>query len=233
MNFAIILAAGSGTRIKSADVPKQFLELQGETLLESVVDKFLCCEEIDQIIVAVPEIWLEHSRDILKHKSQRVHICTGGKTRQESLYKSALYIRDNFKITEKDKIISHDVARPFVTLRIIRENISALDKYRVVDTIIPATDTIVCSENGADIKTVPERKNMYLGQTPQSFFCLDYIKLYENLGDDYLNSVTDAVKIFVDNGYEVGIVNGSVFNIKITSDFDLLVANFLVGRIND
>ena len=123
--------------------------------------------------------------------------------------------------------------RPFITIRIIEDNIKLLDKYRAVDTVISATDTIVHSKNKEFISNIPDREYMFQGQTPQSFRCGDYIKLYENLDKNILVKLTDAARIFVDSGIKVGLVEGSQFNIKITSDFDLLVASTLLGKQND
>lgn len=234
MIYAVILAAGTGTRLKSANIPKQFIKIKDATLLELVTEKFLIAPNIDKVVVVSNSVWVEQTRDLLRgRKYSDVLICEGGETRQESLYKALKFLQDNFTVNHDDIIISHDVARPFITLRIIKDNIEGLKKYKVVDTVVPASDTIVQSENGTSISAIPLRKNMYQGQTPQSFYLLDYVKLYEEADRDYLNTLTDAAKLFVEKGFEVGLVRGEIFNIKITDDFDLYMAKSLLGVVED
>ncbi len=230
MNYGVLLAGGTGTRLKSSKIPKQFLELGGLSVLESVVDKFLVCDKIDRIVLVVNEVWLDHAKSLLaSDKYNNVIICTGGATRQESLYNGLKLIRDKYGISSDDKVVSHDIARPFITLKIIEDNIKALDNSRVADTVIPATDTIVKSENNQFITEIPKRSQMYQGQTPQSFYLSDFIKLYEKLDKEYLDSLTDAARMFVENGFKVALVKGSEFNIKITTDYDFMIAKYLIG----
>lgn len=230
MIYAVILAGGSGTRMKSAKIPKQFIMLGDKAILNHTVDKFLFVSKVDRIIVAAPKIWLRHTIDMFSdNKYDRVDVCEGGKTRQESLYKAVKYIEMKYPASE-DLIISHDVARPFVSYRIINENIEALEKYEAVDTVIPATDTIVRSDSGAIVSAIPDRIKMYMGQTPQSFRRTTYTKIYESLDGEYLEKVTDAARILADNGCVVALVQGDESNIKITTDHDLQIAKFLVNK---
>lgn len=166
MNFAVLLAAGSGTRMKTSTIPKQFLELAGEPILRLTVDKFLACPRIDNIVVAAPAIWTSHTRDLLRDERFRdVAICEGGHSRQDSLYKAVKYIESVFTVSNDDIIISHDVVRSFVTLRIIEDNINALRDYDAANTVIPSTDTIVESNDHKTIDRIQDRCRMYQGQT--------------------------------------------------------------------
>ncbi len=229
MNFAVLLAGGTGTRMKTSGLPKQFLELGGEPILRLAVDKFLICPRIDHIIVAAPALWISHSKDLLQDsRFADVRICEGGRTRQESLYRAICYIENEFTVNDNDIVISHDVARPFVSLRVIEENIETLKKYDAADTVIPATDTIVESSDGETVYCIQDRWRMYQGQTPQTFHPRTYLRIYETLDENYLSRVTDAVRILAEHGCSVGLVRGDVFNIKITTEYDLRIASFLL-----
>ena len=94
---------------------------------------------------------------------------------------------------------------------------------------MPATDTIVVSEDNDIISDIPERRKMYQGQTPQTFNAMKLRNLYNSLSDDEKNILTDAAKIFVMKGEKVHIVEGEVFNIKITYPYDLRVAEALIS----
>lgn len=230
MNFAVLLAGGTGTRMKTSALPKQFLELGGEPMLRLTVDKFLACPRIDHIVVAAPAIWMSHTRDLLRDaRFADVQICEGGRTRQESLYKALKYIESVFTVSADDIVVSHDVARPFVSLRVIEENIDALKFYDAADTVLPATDTIVESEDQRVISCIPDRIRMYQGQTPQTFRLNTYLSIYKKLDQSYLDTVTDAARILVENGCNVGLVRGDEFNIKITTDYDFHIASLLLN----
>ena len=234
MNFAVLLAGGTGTRMKSATLPKQFLELGGEPILRLTVDKFLSCPGIDHIVVAAPAIWIAHTQDLLSDKRfTNVKVCEGGTTRQESLYNAVTFIGKHFPTTDDDIIVSHDVARPFVSRRSIEENIKAMEIWDAVDTVIPATDTIVEAVDQKSVSHIPDRKNMFQGQTPQTFRRRNYLEIYEKLSSDYLETVTDAARILAEHGCSVGLVRGDEFNIKVTTDYDLRIASFLVENSYD
>ena len=138
-----------------------------------------------------------------------------------------------FPVTDDDIIVSHDVARPFVSLRVIDENIDAMASFDAADTVIPATDTIVESGDGKTIERIQDRIRMYQGQTPQTFRCTTYLKTYESLDESYLVRVTDAARILAENGCSVALVTGDEFNIKITTEYDFHIAQFLLKGRHD
>lgn len=230
MNYGVLLAGGKGTRL-GLSIPKQFLKLGEKTILQHTVEKFISCSELTYTVVVVPQAWLEQSSQILHLiQSPNVGICIGGESRQESLYKGLIWLNNKFNTSDSDIVVSHDVARPFVTLNMIKENIKVCQTYGAADTVIPASDTIVESENGDTVNVVPIRKHMFLGQTPQTFYINQFIRIFEQLDQDYLNNVTDAAKILNDSGVVVGLVRGDISNIKITTLFDLKVAGAILEK---
>lgn len=125
-------------------------------------------------------------------------------------------------------IVTHDSVRPFVTHRIIEENIKMCGEFDACDTVIPATDTIVEAMDGKTISSIPNRSIMYQGQTPQSFKALKLKSMYNSLTDEEKDILTDAAKIFVLKGEKVALVDGETFNIKITYPYDLRIAKSLL-----
>ena len=143
------------------------------------------------------------------------------------------YIDDNFDIDDDSIIVTHDSVRPFVTHRIIEDNIAFAAKFGACDTVVPASDTIVESVDGELIKNIPLRDNFYQGQTPQSFKINKLAKLISSLNEDEINILTDACKIFVLNGEDVVLVDGEITNIKITYPYDLKLANTILKGIEN
>ena len=230
MIFAVILAGGTGSRMGSADMPKQFLEIKGKPILNHTVEKFLPNPAFEKIIILSPKAWLGHTRQILrKHTgdSDRLAVIEGGRTRNETIMNAIAYIEREYGLDDDTIIVTHDSVRPFVTHRIIEENISAAQSFGACDTVIPATDTIV-EGSGEKISYIPDRSKMYQGQTPQSFKAKLLRDTYLSLTDDEKDILTDAAKILVMKGIEVRLVRGETFNIKITYPYDLRIARSLL-----
>ena len=231
MIYAGILAGGKGTRMGKTALPKQFLMLGEKPIIVHTIEQFMLSDKIEHVIVAVPSNWLSYMQDIKEKyfaNIDYVHVVEGGTSRNETIMNVCKFIEENYGINDEDSLITHDAVRPFVTKRIIERNIEALQKYVAVDTVIPATDTIVESKNDVTITDIPNRKYLYQGQTPQSFNMRKLIDEYNSLTDEEKDILTDACKIFSIRGKEVGIVQGEPYNMKITNQFDYKLARFMV-----
>ncbi|WP_053360608.1 2-C-methyl-D-erythritol 4-phosphate cytidylyltransferase [Bacillus sp. FJAT-27251] len=231
MIYAEILAGGKGTRMGNINMPKQFLTINSRPIIIHTIEKFLLNDRFDKIIVVSPKEWINHTKDIIKkHIGPIDHIVVveGGKDRNESIMSGIRYIENTFGINDDDVIITHDSVRPFLTHRIIEENIDAAIQYGAVDTVIEAIDTIIQSEDGETISNIPVRDEMYQGQTPQSFNIQMLVKHYNSLSDEQKKILTDACKICALKGEKVKLVKGEVFNIKVTTPYDLKVANAIL-----
>lgn len=237
MNYALVLAGGVGTRMGS-EKPKQFLTIGEKPIIVHTVEKFVLCDRLSKVIVLTPEEWVEKTHDILlkflgEDLFERVAITTGGAVRNETLMNGIKYIEDNFGLDEDTIIVTHDAVRPFVTHRIIMENIEEAQKYGATDTVFPATDTIVESQDGEYISMIPNRAFLYQGQTPQSFKALELRETYQKLTQEEKDILTDATKIYVLKGKPVRLVMGESYNIKITYPQDLSVAESLLKGVRE
>jgi 2-C-methyl-D-erythritol 4-phosphate cytidylyltransferase len=236
MVFGVILAGGVGSRMGNVEKPKQYLKIGDKPIIIHTIEKFLVHDAFEQLIVLCPKQWMENTKNLikkyLKENAARVVVLEGGTTRNETIMNSVDYIEKKYGLDEETLIVTHDSVRPFLTYRIIEENIKYGLQYGAVDTVIPATDTIVESQDGRTIATVPDRSKMYQGQTPQSFRAKEFKELYQLLSDEEKETLTDASKIFVLSGKKVHLVEGEVFNIKITYPYDLRVAESLINTDN-
>lgn len=232
MIFAAILAGGKGSRMGNQDKPKQYLLLNNKPIIIYTVEKFLALSEIEQVLVLCPEEWVEPTKDILRHhfgESSRLQVLAGGVTRNDTIMNAIDYLEGNFELDANSALITHDSVRPFVTYRIIEENIKAMDSCDVCDTVIPCTDTIVESDDGSVISTIPDRSCLYQGQTPQTFKIKKMRETFASLSDEEKALLTDACKIFTIKGEPVKLIKGEPFNIKITYPSDLKIAHALLG----
>src|SRR3990167_6803230 len=213
---AVILMGGEGLRCKS-DLPKQFLNLSGKKIYLRTLDVFLSFAEFKEIILVCNSMFISHVREEIK--SPHVRVVAGGKTRQASSYRGLLAAG-----AETDYVVIHDAVRPFVSKRIIEDNLKALEKYKAVDTCIPSTDTIVYAKNRDVIDAIPNRSDYWRGQTPQSFSYPLILKAHEKA--PHANH-SDDCSLVLHLGEKVHIIQGSEDNIKITNELDLFLAEQL------
>lgn len=232
MLFAAIMAGGSGVRMGNPEQPKQFLLLGGKPILIHTVEKFSRLNVFDRIIVLCPEAWLQQTKDMIEKYfpdySERIMVIVGGAMRNDTIMNAIDYIEQSYQIDEDDILVTHDAVRPFVSVRIITENIKSAQEHGACDTVVPATDTIVESLDSVSISCIPDRRNLYQGQTPQSFRMLKLKELYGDLNENEKEGLTDACKILTSRGERVVLVRGDGQNIKITYPHDMRIARALL-----
>ena len=232
MIYAGILAGGTGTRMGISNMPKQFLDLGNKPIIIHTIEKFLLEPEIEKIVVGVHEDWISHAEDLVEEYistfKDRIIIVAGGSDRNTTIENIIKAIDDYKELTDEAIVITHDSVRPFITLRIIKDNIRLAKECDAVDTVVEAVDTIVESTNGEYITNIPNRAHYYQGQTPQSFRCKDFLSLYNSLTSEEKQILTDACKIFVIKGKEVALAKGEYSNLKITTVTDLKIAKSML-----
>ena len=231
MIYGEILAGGSGTRMGNTEMPKQFLMLGDRPIIIHTIEQFLINQSFSKIIVCCPKEWISHAEDLLEKyniDTDRVDITAGGTTRNETIINGCKLIEEKYGLTDKDIIVTHDAVRPFVNQRILDDNIKLAKKFDAVDTVVPAIDTIVYSKDGKLITEIPDRKECYQGQTPQTFNVKKLMELFESLTKKEKEILTDGCKIFSLKGENVGLVDGEIYNIKLTTLYDLKIARAII-----
>ena len=229
MNIALVLAAGSGSRMGNADKPKQFLPIYGKPLMIHTIEAFEVNDDVEAIVVVTNEIYIDQVKvwckqyDLGKVKA----VVAGGDSRQVSVYNGLQAVKA-ISISDDDIVLIHDAARPLISQRIINDNISACMKYNAVDTVINASDTIVRSTNNEFISDIPVRQELYQGQTPQTFKLGLILDAHEQAKINALDNVTDDAKLVLSLGKEVHLVEGSKQNFKITTFDDLMMLKALL-----
>ena len=211
MNVAVILAAGNSNRFKDTK-PKQFQKFGDQMIVEYSINTFLNHSEIDEVLLLVPNQYV----DFIKQKIKNCKILVGGQTRQESSYIAL----ENCP-TETQNILIHDAARPFVDNEIISNCIKELKDNIAVCPALPCTDTIAKVKD-SNIKQILNRNELYRLQTPQAFNFLILSECHQKIDKD----VTDDMSVIQEYGYDTKIILGSEKNMKITykKDFDIIKA---------
>jgi len=223
--IAVILAAGSGVRLRSAQ-PKQLIKLAGKPVLAHTLRAFENSPSVDEVIVVTREDLVETSRDIVAREgaSKVSRVLIGGSTRNAST-QTAL---DALAGVPDAKILIHDGVRPFIALSIIEEAIACLDEVDAVDVAIMPADTIIEVEDGR-ITAIPKRSRLRRGQTPQAFR-LDILRdAYALASRDPDFAATDDCGVVhrYRPDVEIRVVEGSPTNVKLTHPIDVYVADKL------
>lgn len=216
MNGVVIVAAGSGSRMKR-DINKQFIKLDGKEIIAYTIEKFYKSEDIDDIVIVIKEneekYFIENI--INKYGFDNIKLAYGGKERQDSVYNGIKKLNRNCEI-----VLIHDGARPFVNEYIIKNSIKEAKENNAVVVGVPVKDTIKVVDSDGNIVDTPNRSLLWSVQTPQSFKYEIITKAYEYAySNDYYG--TDDAMLVEHIGYNVKMIEGSYDNIKITTEEDL------------
>lgn len=231
MVIAGIVAGGVGQRMGRSNMPKQFMKLAGKPVVIHTIEKFLASPEIDAVVVGVHPDWLHMMADLTAKyfpEEKNLVLAPGGDSRNGTIRNIIEKSEEMFGADGGTIMVTHDAVRPFLSMRIIRENVKAAEKYGVCDTVFGATDTIIQSENQEYITDVPIRKTMYQGQTPQSFRIGLFREVFQSMTEKELEGMTDVCRMFFLRGHKVYLVEGDSSNFKITYPFDLKMANAML-----
>ncbi|MBQ5883587.1 MAG: D-ribitol-5-phosphate cytidylyltransferase, partial [Clostridia bacterium] len=186
-------------------------------------------------VVCCPIDWIEYTKAMLLENgisSDSITVISGGKNRNCSVKNGCRFLSENYNITDDDIILTHDAVRPFINSRIIKENISAVNEFGAANTVMPVYDSIIRSTDSEFLNECVKRDDIYRVQTPQSFRLKELEFVINSLTDEELASYTDVASIFHNKGYNVRLVKGSDNNIKITTPFDLAVAQAIIANSN-
>lgn len=224
---AIVLAAGVGKRMNSK-IQKQYMLLGGKPVLFYALDAFEK-SRVDEIILVVGKGEIEYCRKeiVEKYKFHKVtKIVEGGKERYHSVYEG-LKAMDT-----ADYVLIHDGARPFLDQQILTRTMEAVKQYRACVVGMPVKDTIKITTEDGFSKETPERKHVWMIQTPQCFSYPLIFEAYQKMLQNEDATITDDAMVLEKvKGLPVKMVEGSYRNIKITTPEDLLVAEAYLGDI--
>lgn len=226
---AVILAAGSGTRLQE-DLPKAYVLLAGKPVLRYSLESFQKSGQVDAIVIVVSPDMLDYAqnisqtyfRDITKFRG----FITGGATRQHSVFNALKHLASN---SNPGLVAIHDAARPFLKTALIEKLYRNAGKYGAAAPGIKVTDTIKEINADSTIKNHLKRENLIAIQTPQVFTFAPLLEVFNTL-QDRLEKYTDDTELFSAAGKETKIIGGDDALFKITYKNDLEKARLLLEK---
>jgi len=218
--IALIVAGGKGERMNS-EIPKQFLEIQGKPILMHTLDVFHRFDQAMQLILVLPEVQFDYWKELCsKHQFNVQHqVVAGGKTRFES-------VQNGLSVIPSEALVAiHDGVRPLVSFETIERCFNAAQMYGAAIPVFEMVESVrQITENGS--KSV-DRNAYKLVQTPQIFDAGLLKKAYEQPFSALFTDDASVVEAF---GQKVELVEGNRENIKITTSFDLQIAETLLNK---
>lgn len=231
MIYGAMLAGGVGSRMKSATIPKQFLEVQGQPIILYTLRNMLKVERFDYIYIATHHDYIVYMKEMVQkyvEMPQKVRIIEGGKERMDSIHNVTDAIVADEGLHEDDVIVIHDAVRPLVTEKILNDSIDAAGKYGACVCGLPAVDTMLYSEDGKVVTNIPERSKLYNGQAPDSFSLPRFLEMQNNLTEEQKKVITGTSQICTMNEQPIYIIEGDPLNFKLTTDGDLLIFKSMI-----
>ena len=215
---AIIVAGGKGERM-NAEIPKQFLEIHGKPILMHTLEVFRRYDASMELILVLPSVQIEFWKELCKkHAFDIPHqIVSGGQTRFQS-------VKNGLKATRSNLLIAvHDGVRPLVSIDTIERCFDEAEKSGAAIPVIDLVESIrQISENES---SSVDRSAYKLVQTPQVFESELLKKAYEQ---EFTPLFTDDASVVEALGTKIQLVDGNRENIKITTEFDLRIAESLI-----
>ena len=220
MDYIIIVAGGKGLRMGS-DIPKQFLPIGGKPVLMRTLERFRAYSSALQIILVLPEAQQDYWRKLCEEYHFEVDylLANGGQTRFHSVQNGLALVPDD----AEGVVGVHDGVRPFPSIEVIRNCYETARTAKAVIPVIPVVETVRHLEGDKSV-TVP-RGDYRLVQTPQTF---DIQLLKAANRQPYNDGFTDDASVVESYGHAITLVEGNRENIKITTPYDMKIAEVLI-----
>ena len=219
MKYALIVAGGKGLRM-GTDLPKQFLPIGGKPVLMRTLEAFYRYSSKIQLILVLPHSQQDYWRELCaKYDFTLPHrVADGGETRFHS-------VKNGLAVIQEDGLVAvHDGVRPFVSQDVIARCYELAETGKAVVPVVGVVETVrQINENGS---VTVDRERYKLVQTPQTFDVGLLKKAYEQ---SYTSAFTDDASVVEALGVSVCLTEGNRENVKITTPFDLKLAEFLLG----
>lgn len=222
--IAIIFAGGTGVRM-GAELPKQFLEVEGKPIMIHTLDIFENSPFIDDIYIACKEDYMDMLKDLVdRYKISKVRsIVPGGTSALGSQYNG---LAEAAKYAPDDSIVLiHDGVRPCISDDLIKKVVELTEEKGAVATCTPMFETPVVSKGGEIVERTPKRADCYTAQAPQAFRLGDIIKAHDQVRGDNpeYEGLVDSCSLMRAVGRNVAILKGPRSNIKVTTPEDLYI----------
>lgn len=233
-NVAVIFAGGVGTRMRTKDKPKQFLEICNKPIIIYTLEHFENNPNIDAVIIACVKEWIPYLKELLyKFRIEKVRqIVPGGETGQLSIY-NGLCAAKEILDGEDAIVLIHDGVRPLISSDLLTKNIECVKKYGSSITAGIVKETIVVVDDNGEIKQVPERSKSRVAKAPQCFWFNEIFDAHNKTISENKSNFIDSCTLMQYYGKKLYMIDGPYENIKITTPDDFYMMRAILQAKED
>ena len=221
MVYVLLMMGGSGVRL-GANIPKQFIEVEGTPIFSYIVQSLEKMDEIDGIVIVVHKDWIEfvnNWRNASATLKKVAHIVPGGDTRSESVL-NGLYALSG-TANNDDIVLIHDSTHPYVDEDGTRAVIEGVKKYGGATLASFPYDTCYQMNENRVLTGVIPRTKLAIGASPEAFRFGQILSIYSNASREELNTMTSAGAIALAHNIDMVVVPANLLNLKITYQEDI------------
>ena len=221
MTIALILSGGTGTRL-GAEIPKQYIEVNGRTILSYCLETLLVHSEIDGVQIVADPSWQQmilEDVEKLHGKEKFRGFSSPGATRQLSVLSGLTDIL--MYASAEDIVLIHDAARPCLSADMISRGIASCTGHDGVLPVLPMKDTVYLSEDGKMVSSLLNRSQVFAGQAPEFFVLGKYYEANQSLLPDKIFAINGSTEPAILAGLDIAMIPGEESNFKITTKADL------------
>lgn len=231
MNIALIFAGGTGQRMNTRTIPKQFLELHGKPIIIYTLEQFDLHPDIDAIIVVCLESWIERLKQMIKRFNigKIVDVIPGGGTGQDSIFRGISVLHENFNYPDDSIILIHDGVRPLIDETTIHENVVCAKEHGSSVTVVPATETVILrNQDFKEFGEILDRKFCFMARAPQCFRLGEIYAAHIKARRCGMKDFIDSAQLMSWYGTPLFQTEGKPENIKITTPGDFYIFRAII-----
>lgn len=221
MVSAMIFAGGVGARMKSVDIPKQFLEVDGKPIIIRTLENFQNHSQVDDIVISCLEAWIDKLQEyITQYNITKVKaVVPGGANGHGSIHNGLVEI--NKTALPDDIVLICDGVRPLLSEKLISDCIATARAYETAVPVTPSIDSVLVSPDGKHCTKSMPRAEMFITQAPQGYTMRKIMWAHDEAERRGITNPVSSSELLIELGEEVNIFIGDRDNIKVTTPEDL------------
>lgn len=221
MVHVVIFAGGVGARMKSLDIPKQFIDVEGKPIIIRTLENFANHPSVDDIVISCLADKIDYMWDLIaKYKIHKVtSVVKGGENGHGSIHNGLVEVQKFSK--DNDIVLICDGVRPLISKQLISDCIETAENYETAVPVTPSIDSVLQSEDGETCSKSLPRKQMYITQAPQGFKMKRIMDAHDKAEELGITNPISSSELLIELGQTVHIFKGERDNIKVTTPEDL------------
>lgn len=223
MVTAVVFAGGVGARMKSVEIPKQFLEVDGKPIIIRTLENFQYHSEVDNIVISCLESWIDKLEEyIQKYRITKVlKVVPGGENGHGSIHNGLVAAQDYAKNEDDDIVLICDGVRPLLSEKLISDCIKTAREHETAVPVTRSIDSVLESKDGETCNHSLPRSEMFITQAPQGYTMRKIMWAHDEAEKRGITNPISSSELLIELGEKVQIFIGDRDNIKVTTPEDM------------